>query len=69
MLILTRRVGQSFIIGPGSTLDPAMSIGELFRQGPIEVCVSAVSGGRVKLSIVADRRLLILREELWDNRF
>ena len=64
MLILTRRVGQSLMIGPGATLDPSMSVGELFSQGPIEVMVSSMSGGRVKLNIVADRRLLILREEL-----
>jgi len=67
MLILTRRVGQSFIIAPGTSLDPATSIGELFRQGPIEVSVSSVRGGRVKLNIVADRRFLILREELCDD--
>ncbi len=64
MLILTRRVGQSLIIGPGAGLDPSMSVGELFRQGPIEVVVSSMNGSRVKLSIVADRRLLILRDEL-----
>ncbi len=64
MLILTRKAGQSLIIGPGATLDPSISVGELFRQGPIEVMVSSVSGGRVRLNIVADRRLLILREEL-----
>lgn len=66
MLILTRRVGQSFTIEPSLALDPAMPIGELFREGPIEVLIGAVSGSRVKLSVVADRRLLILREELRD---
>ena len=67
MLILTRRVGQRFIVAPGSAIDPKMTVAELFRQGPIEVCVAAVSGSRVKLNIEADRRLLILREELCDT--
>jgi sRNA-binding carbon storage regulator CsrA len=67
MLIITRRVSQSFIIVPNPGLDPATPIGELFQQGPIEVLVAQVNGTRVKLSIVADPRLLILREELCDK--
>lgn len=64
MLIITRRVSQSFIILPEPGLDLATPVGELFHQGPIEVAVTQVSGSRVRIRIAADERLLILREEL-----
>jgi sRNA-binding carbon storage regulator CsrA len=64
MLILTRRVSQSFFIMPHPTLDPATPIAELFINGPIEVSVEQVSGARVKFGVAADQRLLILRNEL-----
>jgi sRNA-binding carbon storage regulator CsrA len=64
MLILTRRVGESFIILPGAELDPATPVGDLFQHGPIQVGVAQISGVRVKFSVAADERLLILREEL-----
>lgn len=64
MLILTRRVSQSFFIMPHPRLDPATPIAELFIHGPIKVSVEQVSGARVKFGVVADDRLLILREEL-----
>lgn len=64
MLIITRRVSQSFLILPEPGLDPATPVGELFCQGPIEVAVAQVSGSRVRIRIAADQRLLILREEL-----
>jgi sRNA-binding carbon storage regulator CsrA len=64
MLILTRRAGESFVILPATGLDPATPVGALFEHGPIEVFVTQVVGARVKLSIAADERLLILRREL-----
>jgi sRNA-binding carbon storage regulator CsrA len=64
MLILTRRVGQSFIILPAPGLNLATTVGELFSTGPIEVAVTQVSGMRVRISVAADQRLLILRAEL-----
>jgi sRNA-binding carbon storage regulator CsrA len=64
MLILTRRVSQSFLIMPHPGLDLATPVGDLFANGPIEVAVTQVSGARVKFSVTADQRLLILREEL-----
>jgi sRNA-binding carbon storage regulator CsrA len=64
MLILTRRVSQSFLIMPHPRLDLSIPIGEFFASGPIEVAVTQVSGARVKFSVVADQRLLILRDEL-----
>ena len=67
MLIITRRVSQSFVIVPDPGLDPATPIGELFHARPIGVLIAQVVGARVKLSITADQRLLILRQELYDN--
>lgn len=43
---------------------PSTTIGELFRDGPIEITVTQVAGNRVRLGIQADRRLLVLRTEL-----
>jgi sRNA-binding carbon storage regulator CsrA len=65
MLILTRRAGQSFIIGPGPRLDLAMPASELFLLGPIQISVGHISGTRVKFAVAADPRLLILRSELY----
>ena len=67
MLILTRKVDQSLIITPGPDLDPAIAIGELFQGGPIELGVQAVTGGRVQLNVIADRRFLVLRKELYEQ--
>ena len=64
MLILTRRVGESFVILPAPGLDLSTPVGALFGHGPIQVGVAQVAGARVKFSVVADERLLILREEL-----
>lgn len=67
MLIITRRVSQSFVIVPDPGINPATPIGELFQARPIEVSIAQVAGVRVKLSITADERLLILRRELFQN--
>ena len=64
MLILTRRVGESFVILPAAGLDLTTPVGALFGHGPIQIGVAQISGVRVKFSVAADERLLILREEL-----
>ena len=63
MLILTRRSGQMLTIHPHATLDPATTIGELFRAGPIEVLVSRIDGDKVRIGINAHPELLITRCE------
>ena len=37
MLVLTRKVGQSILIGPARDADLSVTLGELFAEGPIEV--------------------------------
>jgi sRNA-binding carbon storage regulator CsrA len=64
MLMLTRRVGESFVILPTPGLDLTTPVGALFRSGPIHIAVAQVAGARVKFGVAADDRLLILREEL-----
>ncbi len=68
MLILTRRINQSFMIIPHPDLDLATPIGELFKNGPIQVGVTRVTGFRVRLSVTADHGFLVLREELFQSR-
>ncbi|BAU49474.1 hypothetical protein SVA_2926 [Sulfurifustis variabilis] len=67
MLILTRKRGQRVRIEPAAALDPRTPVGELFAAGPIELLVTRVSGGRVRLGIVAPAGLVILREEICET--
>jgi sRNA-binding carbon storage regulator CsrA len=45
-------------------VDPEIPARRFFADGPIEVMVTQVRGRQVKLGISADRRFLILRDEL-----
>jgi sRNA-binding carbon storage regulator CsrA len=67
MLALARKPGQSLVIEPDPALDPQTTVGELFRGGAITITVIQVSGSVVKLGIDADRRLVVLRDELVGN--
>ena len=51
MLILTRKPGQVVTINLREDVDLKTPVGELFAQGSIEVMVTAVNGGQVKLGI------------------
>lgn len=64
MLILTRKPGESILIDRDPALDPNTSVAELFANGPIELIVTRLAGGRVRLGIAAPPGLLILRREL-----
>lgn len=61
MLKLSRNDRDCIIIAPMEGLNPAMTIGELFRDGPITV---TVRGQRTMLLIDAPDQLRILRGEL-----
>lgn len=64
MLALTLKDGQSVRIFPDESLDPATPVGELFRDGPIEITVVHRDGNRVRLAFNAPREFLILRTGL-----
>ena len=64
MLMLTRRSGQSIRLAPDPALDPATPVGELFRDGPIQIHVGHVEGNRVQIGIEAHPDIVILRDEL-----
>lgn len=68
MLVLTRKVGEVVEIQLADDTDPQTPIAELFSQGPIKCMVTHVSETQVKLGIAADRRFLILRDEIASGR-
>ena len=64
MLVITRRPGESFQINLTESVDPNMTVGELFADGPIEIAVLAIKGNQVRVGAQASHRLVILRDEL-----
>ncbi|HFD80240.1 MAG TPA: carbon storage regulator [Gammaproteobacteria bacterium] len=64
MLVLTRRVGESVFIFPSDELPPDMPVSELFKDGPIQVTLTRVTGNQARLGIVAPDSLVIAREEV-----
>jgi sRNA-binding carbon storage regulator CsrA len=69
MLILSRKSGQIITIGPvADSAQPLPS--PYFADGPIEILVTRVLGGEVRLGISAHPSLMIQRGEAlpWENR-
>jgi len=64
MLIVTRRPGESIFIDLSESIDPDMTVGELFADGPINITILGVKGNQVRVGTDASDRLTILREEL-----
>ena len=64
MLVLGRKAGQGIRIGLAEGVGQATTVGELFSNGPIEICVTRIDGETVRLGIEADQRFKILRSEL-----
>lgn len=64
MLVLGRKEGEVVRIHLAEGVSPSLSVGELFSAGPIEITVTRIVGGTVRLGIQADRRFTILRGEL-----
>ena len=44
MLVLTRRPSESLILYPSDSIDPNMTVRELFADGPIEIWPHGVTG-------------------------
>ncbi len=64
MLILTRRPGETFQIDLAESVDPNLTVSELFSDGPIQIAILGVKGNQVRVGTEASDRLTILRDEL-----
>jgi sRNA-binding carbon storage regulator CsrA len=64
MLIISRRPGESLFIDLAESVDPDMTVGELFSDGPVEVAIMGVKGDQVKVGTEAPSELSIMRDEL-----
>ncbi len=65
MLILSRRIGERIMIDLADNVDPHLPAHGLFANGPLEIRIAHIRGGQVKVGLVVDQRLRILRAELW----
>lgn len=64
MLKLTRRAGESLIIRPSKSLDPDMTVGELFSNGPLTVTIMRLHGHQIRIGVSAPDALNVIRSEL-----
>lgn len=63
MLIISRKDAESIVIRPADNVDPTMTLGDLFQNGPIEITVFASAGNRVKMGVRAPSELSIWRKD------
>ena len=63
MLIVSRRDAESIEIKPGDDIDPSMTLGDLFRNGPIQITIFSSNGNRVKMGVQAPEQLAIWRKK------
>ncbi len=66
MLTLTRKNQQSIIIKPSDSIDPNMTVAELF-EAPIEIVVHRIKNASVAVSIDAPKQLKVVRKELIED--
>lgn len=66
MLLLSRQEGESIFISPSEDANLSMTLGELFAEGALELAVTEIKGGRVKIGLDAPKELLIMRGEIFD---
>ena len=64
MLIITRRLGESFVLLPSNDIDPHMTVAKLFANGPIQVSIVEQKGCQVRVGIEAPSEVSILRSEI-----
>ena len=63
MLIVSRKDAESIEIRPGDDIDPSMTLGDLFSNGPIEITIFSSNNNRVKMGVQAPRQLCIWRKK------
>ena len=61
MLIVTRKTDESITIEPLDGVDPEMTLGEAFRNGPIEIKLVRINRSRVRLAIDAPSEFQVWR--------
>ena len=61
MLIVTRKTNESITIEPLGTVDPDMTLGEAFQNGPIEIKLVRINRSRVRLAIAAPPEFQVWR--------
>ncbi|HEX9626941.1 MAG TPA: carbon storage regulator [Acidiferrobacterales bacterium] len=64
MLILTRKLGQILRVMPREGVGCGLTVGELFRDGSMEIVVGKVDGKHVRIGLKAHRGLLVMRGEI-----
>lgn len=63
MLVINRKDGESLLIFPHEEHDPEMTVGELFKCGPIVVHVFGKKKGGTSIGVAAPEAIAILRRE------
>lgn len=61
MLIVTRKTNESITIEPLGDVDPDMTLGEAFQNGPIEIKLVRINRTRVRLAIAAPPEFQVWR--------
>ena len=64
MLIITRRIGETFLLYPDASLDPRMTVAELFAAGPLEIGVFGIKGSQARIGIDAPTSFHVVRREI-----
>lgn len=62
MLIVSRRDAESILVQPGKDVDPTITLGDIFQNGPIEITIFSSGNNRVKMGIQAPDELTIWRK-------
>ena len=63
MITLNRKESESILIHPSEDLDPAMTVAELFANGPIKVIITEARQGDVQIGIHVPGKLRVVQTE------
>jgi len=64
MLTLTRKSGETIAIYPSENIDPNMTVGELFKNGMMDIKFDRITNKVVTITINAPADLTVVRSEL-----
>ncbi|MEZ5444472.1 MAG: carbon storage regulator [Gammaproteobacteria bacterium] len=63
MLFFNRGPSQSIYLSLAEDIDPAMPVGELFKEGPIRIRIMSVNGTQVRIGVRSPLHLDVYRED------